>query len=310
MRTAVLLTCYNRPTLVVDAIESVLEQQPADWRLYVLDDGCDDEARNAIGRAIGRWPVSIINGGQTHRDGRPLGQGANWEHVVWWQGQPRPMAERKKCIPYSRTINLALNYLLSDEKYVAYLCDDDVLLPDSLVARADYLDTHPDDAVACGRLAAVQYDLGGFNAWQASGKPSAGRAWRAPDGQRIANESAGNARCYYANGGRDPLTGLDYVEEGFWQLGHFAYGRPHRVDHNQLMHRRNCFNTAWLKFDVTPDRGGFHEFWPEGLEYGVGDAGFFTLLARDHLFTGVDCWAARKRYHILSDGVSHAERRE
>lgn len=311
MRTAVLLTAYNRPTLVVDAIESVLEQQPADWRLYVLDDGSDTETRNAIGRAIGRWPVSIINGGQTHRDGRPLGHGATWEHVVWWQGQDRTMKERKARISYSVTINLALNYLLSDEKYVTYVCDDDALLPDSLVARADYLDAHPDVSVVCGRLASVQYDVGGFNAWRQSIKPRAGRGWLVPDGERVADDRVGNARCYYRNGVRNPITGLGYVEEGFWQAGPFRYGEPHRCDHNQLLHRRACLDRAWLSYGMRLGLGEFHEYWPEANHWGVGDAGFFSLLARDFSpFVGVECWAAQKKFHAESDGVSASERRE
>ncbi len=307
IRTGIILTTYNRPTLVVDAIESVLEQEPQDYRLYIVDDGCDAETRAAIRRAIGRYPLTTLS---------------NWQKpVVWWQGPQRTMEERKASIPYSRTINIALNYLLSDEQYVTYLCDDDMLLPGSIAKRVDYLDAHPDVSVVYGRLSSVQYDVGGFNAWQQSVRPQAGRAWIAPDGKRVVNDQVGNARSYFLNGTRDPLTGLDYVEEGFWQPGPFVYGERYRCDHNQTLHRRSCLDDPrpWRNrvaavrthnpvSAICPD--GFIEYWPEGNEWGVGDAGFFAALGSVWPFVGVDCWAARKRYHSASMGLGITEVRE
>lgn len=299
----VILTTYNRPLLVRDAILSVAEQatqRPV--RLIIMDDGCSPEARAAIAHAI--QDGFSVSARRIVPEGEPF---LAWgdERVVWWKGRDRPMVERKATIPYSYTINVALNTLLTaDDDYIAYLCDDDYLYPESIEARANFLDTHPDAMVCYGRTRSVQFDAGGRNRWEHAAAPSAGRHYSRPTGVRVPIHGGSAFKTYFDPVEEDPDTGLPYVEEGYWERGPLWYGSPHRVDHNQVMHRRGV-----LDFASRGSIDGRREYWGEELYHGVGDAAFFTSI-RLFPFWGVDAWSTTKRYHALSDGVSAAEVRE
>ncbi len=304
---AVLLTTYNRPHLVQDAIASVLEQDCDRWRLYVLDDGCSSEARDAIAYALkihdpicnATATVRKVCGGVVLEDDR----------VTWWQGPQRSMAERKSCISYSRSINIALNFLLKDERYICYLCDDDQMYPESIRVRAEFLDQHPDVHVVYGRSRSVQYAKDGFNTWHDGAKPTPGRFCPRPTGERIVNPGGCSARHYFANDGIDPETKLPYVEEAYFVEGLTEYGKPGQIDHNSPMHRRECLATC-RQWPRTFAGAGRVEYWGEALSYGVGDAAFLRLLGEVHPFYGIPEWVVTKKYHGLSDGVSSAEVRE
>lgn len=307
VRSAVILTAYNRPTMIVDAIESVLEQEPRDWRLYLLDDGSDSTMRQAINDVLlsDRWPayeLHTIADGALDAKVHPTTGGS----VVWWQGPQRTMEQRKSCISYSMLINLALNYLLADEPYVTYLCDDDYLLPGSLAARADYLDANPDVRIVYGRLRSIQFgEDGSYNTWIKMSSPHAGRAWVPPDGECILGPDGTNAKYYYRDGHTDPATGLEYVEAGFWVEGPTIYGQPGKIDHNQPLIRRSCLaERSWPSHT-----SGYLEYWCESRDAHVGDAAFFQMLAQ-WPFYGIDHWVVTKRYHAYSDGASDAEVRE
>lgn len=310
--TAIILTAYNRPSLVRDAIASVHCQTTRDWNLYILDDGSDEETREAIlassrtafvrSAAYGIDDVWV----DAFRTFPPLSPAPR---IVWWKGPDRPMFHRKASIPYSRSINLALNHLLADEKYVTYLCDDDQLYPESIQARADYLDAHSDVHVVFGLSRSVQYDASGeFNKWSGNVAPQPGRHYPRPTGRRVFRDSGGPLHYFADLNERDPETGLPYVEEAFWQEGPITYGHEGKTDHNQVMHRRECLTSCYPWPDGA-ELGG-KEFWGEDLGWGVGDYAFFTLLGRAHKFYGIDAWCCTKKFHGLSDGVSRAERRE
>lgn len=295
---AVLLTTYNRPTLVTNAIASVLAQDCDRWRLIVLDDGCSEQVRAALREALptsAKWAMKAVAGGISCTNAE--------NSIVWWQGPQRKMVDRKASIPYSLTINIALNHLLTDEQYVCYLCDDDVLHPMSMRLRAGCLDAHGEACVVYGRLRSVQFGADGLrNRWADSGVPEPLHAdFELPTGKRVQQDNGNSWRTYYSADDRgisDPDTDLDYVEEGFWRPGPMRYGVDGQCDHNQAMHRVSCL--ADLDHGVTSPP----EYWPEGIEYGVGDAGFFHKLASaGHAFYGVDCWAVSKAYHAKSDGV-------
>ena len=298
-RTAVILTTYNRPTLVQDAIRSVLEQTDQDIRLIIMDDGCNTESRDAIRLALSDNLFVSINmmGGQVRH-------GDRWS---WWRGPQRDMASRKSFISYSHNINLALNYLLLDEKYVCYLCDDDQYFPESIGVRADFLDAHPDVHVVYGRSRSVQYGLGGYNTWSDSDSPKSGRFYPRPTGERIMQPHGLSARHYFKNGEVDPETSLPYVEEAFFIEGFLQYGKPGMIDHNSFLHRRECLTTC-RKWPVRLD--GYTEYWGVANSHGVGDAAFLTLLGEAHEFYGIPEWVVTKKYHAKSDGCCAAEIRE
>lgn len=305
MRTAVILTAYNRPTLVRDAIGSVMNQRDDNVRLIIADDGSNADNREAIEAALGAptWVgaeiIDCVGGTAVTTYATP-------KPVTWWKGPNRSMTDRKASIPYSRTINIVLNHLLRDEKYIAYLCDDDAFYPESIDKRADYLDAHPDVHVVYGRLRAVQYARDGYNTWTSADRPVPGMHFPRPSGPRV-QIGEGGKRCFFANNGCDPQTGLPYVEEGYWEPGPLRYGQRGATDHNQVMHRVECLRTCrdWPR---KPD--GSVEYWGEDVRHGVGDAAFFRLLGETHSFEGVDVWTVTKKYHAFSDGASNAEVRE
>lgn len=304
--TAILLTAYNRPRLVADAIASVLEQT-APFRLYILDDGCNVATREAIKQAlIGVRYTTIEEGVLFAEGGVPLGRAVAWPQVVWWQGVDRIMEARRATIPYSYTANLALNFLCQGEDYIIHLCDDDYLMPGAVAGLAAFMDAHPGYTICYGRLRAVEFGVNGaFNQWRNSGLAHAGRHWVAPTGRREFDPVHGNGRTYYEGGATDPQTGLDYVEEGYWRPGPLDYGRPHRTDHNQVMYR-----SVLLQAGDWPYNQRYVEFWGEDNSHGVGDAAFFTLLSRFGPFRGADVWVATKRYHVRSMGRGLDEVRE
>lgn len=302
-RTAVILTTYNRPRLVHDAIESVLNQHDKSVRLIIMDDGSSAEHRSQIEKALGNpgWQSVCQTAG---------GIAATTEStpfpVTWWKGPDRDMAARKASIPYSLTINVALNSLLRGERYVAYLCDDDAFYPESVGDRANFLDEHSEVHVAYGRLRAVQYASDGYNKWDSAAPPIPGVIFARPTGLRV-QETEGGKRCYFQAGETDPQTGLPYCEEGYWEPGDLIYGTRGSTDHNQVMHRVQCLHScrAWpRKLD------GTFEFWGEDIRHGVGDAAFFLLLGKCHPFRGINVWTVTKKYHALSDGASNAELRD
>lgn len=297
---AVILTTYNRPRLVANAIASVLAQDCERWRLYVMDDGCDEVSRGAIRAMLPLFTAYGYAGG-----GKCLSH--EQEGVYWWQGPQRSITDRKASISYSKTINVALSCLLRDERYVCYLCDDDVLHPSSVRLRAAYLDEHSDVRVVYGRLRSVQFGADGSrNEWANSGPPEPLHAdFPLPTGKRVRQPNGNSWRAYYDDAQLDPDTHREYVEEGFWRQRPMRYGVDGQCDHNQVMH---C--TSALRALLCGKRGDRFEYWPEDIRYGVGDAGFFRQLADWYTFYGVDCWACSKAYHAKSDGVCAEEVRE
>ena len=313
-RTAIILTSYNRPHLVVDAIESVFEQEDQDWRLYIMDDGSLPETTDAIRATIEkRYHWSSLNVylgvGMVSEYGEAGGRGVT---VAW--GPSRSAGERKRTISYSYQINKALTFLLHEERYVTYLCDDDYFYPESVGARAAHLDEHPDRHVVFGRTRSVEYNSdGAYNAWREHhatiGHVTPGRHYPRPTGPTIKHER-GVYVTKFERGELDPETGLDYVDEGFWRYGPIVYARDGHTDHNQVMHRRSCLLGVNGPCREWPQHGpgtSQREFWPEDPKrWDVGDLGFFTLLSEPagHMFWGIDSWVCTKRFHAKSDGLT------
>lgn len=59
MKTAVILTTYNRPDALYAALEGYLEQDTADFELIVADDGSTSATRELVGRYAGRAPFPV-----------------------------------------------------------------------------------------------------------------------------------------------------------------------------------------------------------------------------------------------------------
>jgi spore maturation protein CgeD len=111
-RVSVLLTTYNRPGMLREAIGSVLAQTYEDYELIVLDDNSSDPAQ---------WEVLA-----DHRN-----------DVILYKSDITP-AERPERVRYAVLANIGL--ALARGEYVTYLCDDDLYLPRRLELMTARLD--------------------------------------------------------------------------------------------------------------------------------------------------------------------------
>jgi spore maturation protein CgeD len=113
-RVSVLLTTYNRPGMLAEAVDSVLAQTYRDFELIILDDNSGDPAQITCLTSIWNEPrVSIYKSGV----------------------QP---GERAARVRYAVLANIGL--ALARGGYITYLCDDDLYLPGRLAAMVARLD--------------------------------------------------------------------------------------------------------------------------------------------------------------------------
>ena len=118
-RVSVLLTTYNRPGMLAEAVESVMAQTFTDFELIILDDNSSDPAQHEV--LMGLWNRPQV---RIYKD-----------HVQ--------SAERGARVRYAVLANIGL--ALAGGHYITYLCDDDLFLPERLAlmtARLDRGDCH------------------------------------------------------------------------------------------------------------------------------------------------------------------------
>lgn len=122
---SVILTTYNRPQFIKQAIDSVLEQTYTNFELLVMDDDSDDQEQKDI--LMSYWNIpkvkifksSVVDG------------------------------ERKNVVRYAYMANIGL--LLSSGDYITYLCDDDFYFPERLEKMVEYLENHEEAEVVYGK---------------------------------------------------------------------------------------------------------------------------------------------------------------
>jgi len=106
-RLTVLLPVYNGMPYLPEAVDSVLAQTFADFRLLVLDDGSTDGTAAYLG-GIDDPRVDVV-----HQENRGLGA----------------------------TLNRGIG--LCETEYLARMDADDVACPDRLKLQVDYMERHP-----------------------------------------------------------------------------------------------------------------------------------------------------------------------
>lgn len=105
-RVSVLLTSYNRPAMLAEAIQSVLDQTFTDFELIVLDDNSSDPGVPQLLASLWNEPrIVVVKSDVTAQD--------------------RPRRTR-----YATMINMGL--AVARGEYVTYLCDDDLYYPTRL----------------------------------------------------------------------------------------------------------------------------------------------------------------------------------
>jgi glycosyltransferase involved in cell wall biosynthesis len=134
-RHAVIISSYNRPKMVCEAIQSVLLQR-ASVQLIVADDDSNAETRRAIEAEI---------------RGRP-------DCSVLYANRPREGAMLDITLRATSCINDAL--AIVDAEFVHYLPDDDWFASGRFYTFERFFDAHPDADIAYGRMFTVDHDTG------------------------------------------------------------------------------------------------------------------------------------------------------
>jgi len=135
VRHAVVMSSYNRPTMIAKAIRSV-RFQSRPFQLIVTDDGSNDETRQAIERAFsGDSKCQVI-----YSDRPRVGELAD------------PTVRAVMCI------NDAIALIRDTVEFVHYLPDDDWYAAGRFAAFERFFDAHDSFDVAYGRLKYVEDD--------------------------------------------------------------------------------------------------------------------------------------------------------
>jgi spore maturation protein CgeD len=124
---SVLLTSYNRPRYLPQAVESVFAQTMSDWELLILDDNSSDPLVAAYLGTIWQFPQVVIVKSAVSEDDRPA------------------------TCRYAVQINAGLK--LATGRHVTYLCDDDWYAPRRLEVMSGMLDADPSLGVVYARQA-------------------------------------------------------------------------------------------------------------------------------------------------------------
>lgn len=129
-KATVILSSYNRPQLVRQAIRSVLDQTLSNLELIIADDGSNEDTLQAI-----------------------YFECSTDERVVL---QLHHVRERSGMIMrYAQRINQALNKATGET--ISYLPDDDLFFPERLAGLSAFLDSHPKVFTVYGRSYTRQF---------------------------------------------------------------------------------------------------------------------------------------------------------
>jgi len=138
-KISIVLTSYNRPNLVEEAIRSVFAQTFTNWELLLMDDGSNEETIETLDRVVDELDIT------------------NLDPRVFFCGREVDEEERSTKCRYALNINDGLK--LSDGEYITYLTDDCLFLPNRLERMAHELDNDPNKMVVYGmQRVQVRYD--------------------------------------------------------------------------------------------------------------------------------------------------------
>lgn len=129
LKISCILTSYNRPKGVCEAISSVQAQTYPHWELFIVDDNSTPETQEIINRVAIQDPrCTIIQSGVRQED-------------------------RFKTARYATCINLAIPHVTGD--LVTYLTDDDIYYPQRFEKMVDIFQKNPHVFIVYGRQRVV-----------------------------------------------------------------------------------------------------------------------------------------------------------
>ncbi len=271
-RVSCVVSSYNRPTLIRDAIESVLEQEGVEVQLIIADDYSNEATHDAINKAIRDCAqrLPMLNGPYL---------------VIPPPGPVTTMQERHqngggRC---AKAINAAMVHATGE--FLALLPDDDFLVPGSLAVRAEFLREHPEANAVYGRVEACK---------PMNGKPQAGRHSLSDLDRMYPGQALGGGPWGFVS------RGCAHDRNGFWSAEPITRA-ANKVDHGQMMVRNLDTLPQWPD---APSTGG-------GEHYDCPDAGWWYRLEYAGLgpFYGIDQVVVVKRYTAFGHR-SDPQRRE
>ena len=121
---AIVISSYNRPKMLGQALTSVIGQPIKPEEVFVLDDGSDFDVHEVTGQYT--YPVTVI------------------------QGPPRSPEERMTYSNYGVLINETMRRMKS--RFIQLLCDDDMLAPEWIPTIRHYMQQRPSQQVWVGDL--------------------------------------------------------------------------------------------------------------------------------------------------------------
>ncbi|EIT84633.1 maturation of the outermost layer of the spore [Fictibacillus macauensis ZFHKF-1] len=134
----VILTSYNKPTMVGAAIESVLAQTTPNWELIIMDDESGEDVQKILASYENDTRITLIRSGVKNED-------------------------RYKVTRYAYLINLALEK--AQGRYISYLTDDTVYMPERLATMLRYFQEHKEAQVVYSSQQIEQYNDVGKKIW-------------------------------------------------------------------------------------------------------------------------------------------------
>lgn len=137
-KVSIILTSYNKPDMVGESIESVLNQTHPDWELFIMDDQSNEITASVIHRYADDPRIAIFFSGVKDED-------------------------RYKRTRYAYLINLALAQ--ASGEYVSYLTDDTEYKPDRLKKMISYFESHPEAQIVYSSQQIEQYNSSGKKIW-------------------------------------------------------------------------------------------------------------------------------------------------
>lgn len=188
---SVLLTSYNRPQYLPQAVESVLAQTMTDWELIVLDDCSSNPGVIEYLREYWHDPRLIIHKARVAED------------------------ERAASCRYAVNINTGLK--LATGRHITYLCDDDWYGPNRLEVMSAMLDANPELGVVYATQGITAED-GAVTGYR-TGEPVLADAWFRVDHSSVMHTAEAGQKA----GGWD--TSAEHWRIGdavFWRRLHSA----------------------------------------------------------------------------------------
>ncbi|WP_273850211.1 glycosyltransferase [Guptibacillus spartinae] len=119
----IILTSYNKPKLLEQSLQSVLNQTIPNWELWIMDDNSNKQTQDVIQTFLDDKRITYLNSKVKDE-------------------------ERYKKTRYATLINQALS--LSSGKYITYLTDDTTYFSNRLQAMTEYFHENPSRNIVYG----------------------------------------------------------------------------------------------------------------------------------------------------------------